>query len=975
MFHQNPAHPSILLTEVNLALQGTADQSSLGHDDGLASHAIDGNHDSIYSKNSCTHTKADSTSWWRVDLKDTYEISTVIITNRADCCHERLQGAELRIGDSPDGSKNVRCGTITSTAPGSVHTICCNGLKGRYVNVVLRGKSQYLTLCEVEVFGVPKQDPTPECKRKPNEVNLALQGTADQSSLGRDDGLASHAIDGNHDSIYSKNSCTHTNADSTSWWRVDLKDTYEISTVIITNRADCCHERLQGAELRIGDSPDGSKNVRCGTITSTAPGSVHTICCNGLKGRYVNVVLRGKSQYLTLCEVEVFGVPKQDPTPECKRKPNEVNLALQGTADQSSLGRDDGLASHAIDGNHDSIYSKNSCTHTNADSTSWWRVDLKDTYEISTVIITNRADCCHERLQGAELRIGDSADVSKNARCGTITSTAPGSIHTICCNGLKGRYVNVVLPGKSQYLTLCEVEVFGVPKQDPTPECKRKPNEVNLALQGTADQSSLGHDDGLASNAIDGNHDSIYSKQSCTHTNADSTSWWRVDLKDTYEISTVIITNRADCCHERLQGAELRIGDSADVSKNARCGTITSTAPGSVHTICCNGLKGRYVNVVLPGKSQYLTLCEVEVFGVPKQDPTPEAEDLEALNNSPDPPSILLTEVNLALQGTADQSSLGHDDGLASHAIDGNHDSIYSKHSCTHTNADSTSWWRVNLKDTYEISTVIITNRADCCHERLQGAELRIGDSADVSKNARCGTITSTAPGSVHTICCNGLKGRYVNVVLRGKSQYLTLCEVEVFGVPKQDPTPECKRKPNEFNVALQGTADQSSLGHDDGLASHAIDGNHDSIYSKNSCTHTNADSTSWWRVDLKDTYEISTVIITNRADCYHERLQGAELRIGDSPDVSKNARVSQRNRVAKKCTPGDTESMGAWQAEIAARCGVVTVTAPGSVHTFCCDGLVGRYVTIMIRGRKEYLTLCEVEVFGVKTDCGDLPV
>ncbi|XP_058877103.1 pentraxin fusion protein-like isoform X1 [Acipenser ruthenus] len=303
-------------------------------------------------------------------------------------------------------------------------------------------------------------------------------------------------------------------------------------------------------------------------------------------------------------------------------------------------------------------------------------------------------------------------------------------------------------------------------------------------------------------------------------------------------------------------------------------------------------------------------------------------------------------EVNVALQGTADQSSLGHDVGLASHAIDGNHDSIYSKESCTHTNTDSPSWWRVDLKDTYEISTVIITNRKDCCHERLQGAEIYIGDSPDASKNARCGTITSTSPGSVHTICCSGLKGRYVNVVLSGKSQYLTLCEVEVFGVLNQDPAPECKRKPNEVNVALQGTADQSSLGHDVGLASHAIDGNHDSIYSKESCTYTNTDSPSWWRVDLKDTYEISTVIITNRKDCCHERLQGAEIRIGDSPDVSKNA-----------------------------RCGVVTDTTPGSVHTFCCDGLVGRYVTIMIPGRKESLTLCEVEVYGVKTDCGEPPV
>ena len=36
-----------------------------------------------------------------------------------------------------------------------------------------------------------------------------------------------------------------------------------------------------------------------------------------------------------------------------------------------------------------------------------------------------------------------------------------------------------------------------------------------------------------------------------------------------------------------------------------------------------------------------------------------------------------------------------------------------------------------------------------------------------------------------------------------------------------------------------------------------------------------------------------------------------------------------------------------------------------GASKTFQCYGMVGRYVNIVILGRREYLTLCEVEVYG----------
>lgn len=43
------------------------------------------------------------------------------------------------------------------------------------------------------------------------------------------------------------------------------------------------------------------------------------------------------------------------------------------------------------------------------------------------------------------------------------------------------------------------------------------------------------------------------------------------------------------------------------------CGSITDTGPGSTSTVCCRGLRGRYVTIAVPGREEQLSLCEVEV--------------------------------------------------------------------------------------------------------------------------------------------------------------------------------------------------------------------------------------------------------------------------------------------------------------------------------------------------------------------------
>ncbi|KAL0961810.1 hypothetical protein UPYG_G00331980 [Umbra pygmaea] len=81
----------------NLALKGVAAQSSL-FENCIASRAIDGDRQTFHPH--CTHNQKEINPWWRVDLRDVYRVRSVSITNRGDCCAERLDGAEIRIGDS-----------------------------------------------------------------------------------------------------------------------------------------------------------------------------------------------------------------------------------------------------------------------------------------------------------------------------------------------------------------------------------------------------------------------------------------------------------------------------------------------------------------------------------------------------------------------------------------------------------------------------------------------------------------------------------------------------------------------------------------------------------------------------------------------------------------------------------------------------------------------------------------------------------
>ena len=70
-----------------------------------------------------------------------------------------------------------------------------------------------------------------------------------------------------------------------------------------------------------------------------------------------------------------------------------------------------------------------------------------------------------------------------------------------------------------------------------------------------------------------------------------------------------------------MNGLEIRVGNSLefDGNNNPKCvGWMWNIRQGQTTTVMCNngyGVRGRYVNLLIPGRNKFLTVCEVIVFG------------------------------------------------------------------------------------------------------------------------------------------------------------------------------------------------------------------------------------------------------------------------------------------------------------------------------------------------------------------------
>ncbi|XP_045174987.2 uncharacterized protein LOC123536153 [Mercenaria mercenaria] len=137
----------------NLAFGKSATASSTYYGKG-ATAATDGVKSGNWGDGSCTHTVSEMNPWWQVDLQRPYLINRVVITNRADCCGERLHSLVISVSKE-QGSTEEICGHFEGPSTnGATETIqCYNTVFGRYLKIQMSANSVgILTLCEVEIF-------------------------------------------------------------------------------------------------------------------------------------------------------------------------------------------------------------------------------------------------------------------------------------------------------------------------------------------------------------------------------------------------------------------------------------------------------------------------------------------------------------------------------------------------------------------------------------------------------------------------------------------------------------------------------------------------------------------------------------------------------------------------------------------------------------------------------------------------------
>ncbi|XP_053378506.1 fucolectin-like [Mercenaria mercenaria] len=139
-------------TSVSLAVGKPSSQPNLWSNraDWDADKGNDGNRDSNIYNNHCFHTQSMWEPWWMVDLQAVYYITRVDMYNRVDCCIDRARNVEIAtaITNGAWSRSAYHSGTIGSSASLSI-----NNVQARYVKLTLKSVTEYLQLCEVEVYG------------------------------------------------------------------------------------------------------------------------------------------------------------------------------------------------------------------------------------------------------------------------------------------------------------------------------------------------------------------------------------------------------------------------------------------------------------------------------------------------------------------------------------------------------------------------------------------------------------------------------------------------------------------------------------------------------------------------------------------------------------------------------------------------------------------------------------------------------
>ncbi|MEO1204088.1 MAG: galactose oxidase-like domain-containing protein, partial [Pseudomonadota bacterium] len=195
---------------------------------------------------------------------------------------------------------------------------------------------------------------------------------------------------------------------------------------------------------------------------------------------------------------------------------------------------------------------------------------------------------------------------------------------------------NVATPG---YWMLFAVNADGVPSEAHVLRITAVDTRYeNIALSGAVSQSSDADGTSGAANAIDGDLSGHPGSNSLAATGSDAEAWWQIDLGQQYDLDTLRLWNRTDCCADELADFHVFISPAPFVSNSvaatqAQPGVtdIFHSGPATRQLDLSAGATGRYVRVqrTTPGP---LYLAEVQAFGALAPEPPPPPTVIRAEN-------------------------------------------------------------------------------------------------------------------------------------------------------------------------------------------------------------------------------------------------------------------------------------------------------------------------------------------------------
>ena len=440
----------------NLALGKTATQSSTFNNNNSkygAANGIDGNLDGNHAVGALTHTLSENNAWWEIDLGDVYQLSSVRLWNRTDCCANRLSNFHVLVSDVPFNSQVLNT-TINQNGVGNFHFPGTAGIEtdinlnrsGRYLRVQLAGNNA-LQLAEVEIFGCDVS-PLSGCTTVV-PARIQAENFCSQSGI---------QTEPTYDAGGGEN-VGYVQAGDYMDYQIQVPSTgsYQVNYRIAANGAS-------GGAIQLQLNGNNIGNI---SLPGTGGWQTYTTVSNEVSLTQGPHTLRVFAQQagwnLNWFEFEALNNSSID----CN---NPQNIALGKTAIQSSTWANNNNqfgAANAIDGNLDGDHNVGSLTHTLFDNNAWWEIDLGEIYNLSSVKLWNRTICCADRLSNFYVLVSDvpfnSTGLNTTINQSDVTEFHfPGTAgrETDINLNRSGRYLRVQLGGANA-LQLAEVEIFG----------------------------------------------------------------------------------------------------------------------------------------------------------------------------------------------------------------------------------------------------------------------------------------------------------------------------------------------------------------------------------------------------------------------------------------------------------------------------------------------------------------------------------